>query len=87
MSEEKKEFFSLRTKNDLIAAHERIVNGLMTGDIDAQKASAISRLLRGSQFLITELPYKKLMLMVKLQANKIDVPNKFLAGYLEGENE
>lgn len=86
MSEDKKiGYFPLRTEKDLIEAHERIANGLMSGDIDPHKASAISRLLRGSQFLISELPYRKLMLLVKLQANKVDVPQKFLAGFLESK--
>ena len=75
-----KKFFSLRSEADLIDAHERIINGLLNGDITPSQVAAISRLLKGAQYLISELPYRKLTLLAKL---KVQVPEKMLAGFLK----
>lgn len=86
MKTNKTEHIPLRTEGDLIEAHERIVNGFLNGSIESTKASAIARLLKGSTYLISELPQRKLNLLAKLQMKNITVPEKLLNAWVGEQN-
>ena len=77
-----KKYLPLRSEADLVDAYEKVANELLSGNIATEQAIAIARLLKGSQFLVVEVPYKKLTLLAKLQAKNVDVPKKLLAGFI-----
>lgn len=77
-----KKYLPLRSEADLIDAHEKVANELLSGEIATDRAIAIARVLKGSQFLIAELPYKKLTLLAKLRAKNVEVPKKLLNGFI-----
>ena len=81
-----KDFIPLRNEQDLVEAHEKIVNQVLNGTIESGKANAVARLLKGSTFLISELPAQKLNLLAKFRMKNITGAEKLLSAFVEGKS-